>query len=230
MYVRQWLFDITGFFFPLYCPVCGNILCHPGEVICLACELKMPRTNFVKDPENPVAQLFWGRTKLEGATSLMRFEKGSKYQSLIHGLKYRGEKRIGLFLGKLIGKELLPTSFSDVDFIVPVPLHPKKEKKRGFNQSEVIASGIYEITGIPVRNNILFRKQHTETQTHKNRYQRWENMDGVFEISNENGVLHNKKILLVDDVVTTGSTLEACAETLHRSGPSAIYIATIACA
>ncbi len=228
--MRQLLFDIAGFFLPLYCPVCGNPLYIPDQIICLSCEKQMPRTNYSSDPENPVAQLFWGRVKLEGATSLFRFEKGSKYQPLLHLLKYKGEQKIGTYLGKLLGAELNRASFGKADFIIPVPLHRKKEKKRGFNQSEVIATGVSAVTGIPIHKSLIYRRSNTDSQTRKNRFERWENMANVFSTDNSAENYSNMTFLLIDDVVTTGSTLEACAEALLTIPGAQIFVATIACA
>jgi len=227
--VKQWIYDIVSLFFPVYCPVCSMPLTHPGQVICLPCELNMPRTRYATDLENPVAQIFWGRVKLEGASALFRFEKGSKYQVLLHLLKYKSRKDIGIFLGKMIGVEIRGTPFADIDYLVPVPLHPRKQKKRGYNQSEVIASGISLITGIPVHPGILVRERNTDSQTRKNRFQRWQNMEGKFGLKDPS-IFENCKVMLIDDVVTTGATLEACAATLMQITGIKIYIFTVACA
>lgn len=190
----------------------------------------MPKTNYTLEAENPVAQIFWGRTRLNGATSLFRFEKGSKYQHLLHLLKYKGEKKVGVFLGTLLGAELKGTPFSEVDMVVPVPLHKKRQKKRGYNQSEIIAQGFSLITGIPIENNLVFRKEYTQSQTSKGRFARWENMEDVFQLCDNPDLPLNPVILLIDDVITTGATLEACAEVLLTIPGASLYIATVACA
>lgn len=230
MYIKQWVHDIIGLFFPLYCPVCGIPLYVSGEVICLSCELKMPRTDYTDDPDNPVAQLFWGRVKLDGATSLFRFEKGSKYQPLLHLLKYKGQKRIGIFLGRMLGAEVGCHPFRKADYIVPVPLHKKRQKKRGYNQSEIIAAGVSRVTGIPINTRIIQRDRDTDSQTEKSRFERWENMEHVFSLQKDATSLCGCSFLLIDDVVTTGSTLEACAETLLKIAGAKVYVATVACA
>lgn len=228
--MRKCIHDLTGFFFPLYCPVCGHVLHLPGEVICLSCEQKMPFTRYLEDPDNPVAQLFWGRIEIAGAFSLLRFEKGSKYQPLLHLLKYKGHKKMGLFLGSLLGAALKRSEIGRADFLVPVPLHPRKERIRGYNQSVLIARGVAEVTGIPVHEKILFRRENTGSQTRKNRYERWENMEGMFGLYRDAENYSDLTILLIDDVVTTGSTLEACATTLKQLPGTRIYVATVACA
>lgn len=200
------------------------------QVICLPCELHMPRADYTFDAENPVAQLFWGRTKIEAATSFFRFEKGSKYQKLLHLLKYKGDKNVGVFLGKLLGAELKESVFNRCDFIVPVPLHPRKKKKRGYNQSEIIANGVSTIMGIPVRKDILFRDKFTDTQTKKSRFERFRNVENVFRIEPLNIEKGGLSVLLIDDVVTTGSTIEACSETLLKYEGMKVYVATVACA
>jgi len=228
--MQKWVYDITGFFFPLYCPVCGNVLHLPGEIICLSCEQKMPFTDYINKPENPVAQLFWGRIDIEGAFSLLRFEKGSKYQPLLHHLKYKGHKKMGLFLGRMLGLALKNSMFSRTDLVVPVPLHPKKERIRGYNQSSLIAQGVAEITGIPLHEKILFRRENTGSQTRRNRYERWENMEDVFGLCREAEGYSDLSILLIDDVVTTGSTLEACVTSLLKLPGAKVLVATVACA
>jgi ComF family protein len=228
--MRQWIHDFTTFFFPLYCPVCGTPLYVPGQVICLTCEQKMPRTNYTSDPENPVAQIFWGRVRLEGATSLFRFEKGSAYQSLLHLLKYKGGKNVGHFLGRMLGAEVAGTPFVTAEVLVPVPLHKTRQKARGYNQSELIAAGVSAVTGIPVNTRILQRRTDTDSQTRKSRFERWENMESVFSAGVQAAAFANHTFLLIDDVVTTGSTLESCATILAAIPGSSVYIATIACA
>ena len=228
--MRPWLHDVTNFFFPVYCPVCGKVLHLPGEIICLSCEQKMPLTQYLADPENPVSQLFWGRVPVSGAFSLLRFEKGSKYQPLLHLLKYKGHKNIGVLLGKMLGAAIMNSPFANTDLVVPVPLHPKKERARGYNQSILIANGISEITGIPVDDKVLYRRIYTHSQTRRNRYERWENMEGVFELYDGVERCHDLSILLVDDVVTTGSTLEACANAIIQIRGTKVFVVTVACA
>jgi ComF family protein len=190
----------------------------------------MPFARYTADPENPVARIFWGRVKLEHVTSLLRFEKGSRYQVLIHQLKYKGKKAVGTFLGKLVGAEIMDSVFSSADFLVPVPLHPKKELERGYNQSQVIAEGLSSVTGIPIASELLHRKTYTESQTQRNRFERWENMEFVFDLSDNAEDFEGCSFVLVDDVLTTGSTLEACSRMLLSIPGSRVYAVTVACA
>jgi ComF family protein len=225
-----WLSDLVIFFFPANCLVCGKKLPSAAEVLCLECEYNMPRTGYRDQMDNPVSQAFWGRVPVEIGTALLRFEKGSAYQSLLHELKYRGNRKAGYYLGKLLGKELLSSAFSSCDVMVPVPLHPKRFRQRVYNQSEVIAHGVSEVTGIPLVSGLLMRSVHHHSQTSMGRYDRFENVSGNFRISPKAPDVNGKKILLVDDVVTTGSTLEACSLELLKRYSCSIYIAAVSCA
>ena len=226
----MWISDVLMFFFPVNCLVCGKRLSSPGEVLCLACEYNLPRTGFRDQLDNPVSQSFWGRVPVEMGTSLFRFAKGSAYQSLLHDLKYRGNRKAGTYLGRLLGSELARSAFSSCDILVPVPLHPKRFRQRGYNQSEVIARGTSDITGIPVVTSLIERSVHHQTQTSMGRYERYENVSGNFRINPGGPDVTGKRILLIDDVVTTGATLEACAFELLRTFRCLVYIATVSCA
>lgn len=214
--------------FPTLCVTCGNRLVTQEKFLCIDCWLDLPVTNFHLYSGNKVEQLFWGRVKIEQATALFSFSKGSNYQHLIHFIKYKGMKELGFETGKRLGILLSESAgFSSVDYIVPVPLHPKKEKMRGYNQSEWIAKGISESMKIPVSLDNLRRNLHTSTQTRKNRFERWENVENIFEATRPEE-FEGKHILLVDDVVTTGSTLESCAFQLLQINKVKVSIATLA--
>ncbi|MFZ5939091.1 MAG: ComF family protein [Bacteroidota bacterium] len=228
--MNQYVFDLLNFFFPENCPVCGSLLPRPEMVICLDCERGLPRTYYSRMPDNPVARVFWGRVQVEAATSLFRFEKGSRYQKLVHRLKYQGEQEIGLFLGKLLGEDLCGTTFSSAEVIVPVPLHPDKLRIRGYNQSELISRGVSLVTGIPVDAELLKKTEHTDTQTRRSRYDRFTNVEGKFRPGDHAAQYTGKKLLLVDDVVTTGATLEACVIPLTGELQAMVFIATVGCA
>ena len=221
--------DFLQFFFPDLCLACGQILNKQEKVLCLHCFLHLPRTDFHKDMDNPVSQLFWGRVKIEFAGSYFYFNKGSAYQPLIHKLKYNGRKDVGVEMGKAFGSELRKTVFSAADVIVPVPLHPKKLKTRGYNQSEMIAKGLSQSLHLPVNTTCLKRGESTETQTRKSRFDRFRNVEGKFLV-NEGSAIEGKHIILADDVVTTGSTLEACAIAVLEVSGTKVSILTLAVA
>lgn len=218
--------DFFDLLFPKLCCACNNSLLRNENVICLGCEVSLPKTNFHLDKENPVNKVFWGRVQIEMATSFYSFSKKSRVQRLLHQLKYKGNKDVGTFIGKLLGSELNEAKyFEGIDVIVPVPLHKNKLKKRGFNQSELIAQGVAETINIPISTDTLYRKKDSQTQTKKSRYKRWENVGDIFEIINSE--LDGKNVLLIDDVITTGATLEACAQVLIKHNCK-IFVATIA--
>lgn len=217
-------------FYPEFCLSCGAGLVSGEKVICTQCELNLPRTRFHDDHNNLVSQLFWGRIELHAATSFLFFRRKGIVQKLMHQFKYKGEKEIGFYLGKLFGQELQRSKyFNDVDCIVPIPLHPDKQKKRGYNQSEVIGQGMSQALSIPVNEEILTRTIYTDTQTKKSRFERWSNVSKVFSVDQSSGCNYNH-ILLVDDVVTTGATMEACAQALKQALDIKVSIATLAVA
>ena len=187
----------------------------------------MPRSG-LGDPElNPVSMIFWGRVPVRAGTSLFRLEKGSAYQTLLHDLKYRNNRRAGLYLGRLLGLALKQTCLSNCDLLIPVPLHRKKLNQRGYNQSELIARGVSEVTGIPFTNNLISRTRYQKSQTQMSRQERFENMASVFSLCDDPPDLHDKMILLIDDVVTTGATLEACSQVLIDGFSCQICVATV---
>jgi ComF family protein len=223
-----WMSDFVGLFFPNVCQSCGIPLFSHETVLCTRCKLHLPYTNFQYTIENPVYQIFYGRFPLYSATSLLFFNKGGMAQHMIHRLKYKRKKEIGTYLGQLLGQQLSKSEyFSDADAILPVPLHPKKEFKRGYNQSLMIAKGMSASMQAKVLDDILFRQIHTSSQTKKSRYGRWENVKNIFSVRQPER-LQNKHIILVDDVITTGSTLEACAMHLIKIEGIKISVASLA--
>jgi ComF family protein len=225
----QILSELAELFFPRLCIACSNPLFTHESNLCDLCLFHLPRTNFEKDMNNPVAQLFWGRVNIELATSFFFYSKGSRYQHILHDLKYKGKKEIGFEIGKIFGKEILPSGFSQIQLIVPIPLHPSRQRKRGYNQSEWIAMGLAEAMGKPMESKSLSRISASSTQTKKGRYDRWTNVEGIFR-ANVPGNLANRHVLLVDDVVTTGATLEACATEVLSIPNTKVSIATLAVA
>jgi len=224
-----WGTDLLLFLFPLNCLVCGRRLPDPDGVLCLSCEFNIPRTDF-RNLDHPVSQLFWGRVQIREATCLFRFEKGSGYQVLLHELKYRRNRKAGKYLGRLLGRAMEGTRFAECDQIIPVPIHLKRLRERGYNQSEVIAGGIAEITGIPVNAGVLQKRGSHSSQTSKGRFERFENVKGSFQLVRNPPDLNGLDLLLVDDVVTTGATLEACCKVFEDHYQCRLYIAVIACA
>lgn len=169
-----------------------------------------------------------GRVAVENASAYAYFNKQSVMQNLLHQLKYKGKKEIGLYFGRRIGEALGSSGrYKGIDAVVPLPLFFKREKKRGYNQAAMIGEGIAEIMDLPVLNNVVTRKRNTETQTHKTRTERWENIEGKFELINKEEV-EGKHVLLVDDVLTTGATLEACGSELLKARELKLSIATLA--
>lgn len=220
--------DLLELFFPTLCITCGDRLITQEKFLCMNCWHDLPVTNFHLNTDNKVAQLFWGRAQIENATAFFSYKKGSKYQQLIHFIKYKGLKELGFETGWRLGLVLFnDEKFNSVDIIVPVPLHPKKQRKRGFNQSNWIGNGISEAMNKPVSAENLFRKTYTSTQTKKNRFERWQNVEGIFGVRNQDEFT-GKHILLVDDVVTTGSTLEACVYQLLKLENTKVSIAALA--
>ena len=221
---------LIGLFYPSVCAACGNTLYRWEHLVCTRCRSFLPRTGYEQDEDNPLARLFYGKVRLKAVTSCYFFSKAGKVQHLIHELKYKGNADAGLFLGQELGKSIKnATLFQGIDYLIPVPLHPKKEKKRGYNQSMVIARGIAEVTGIPIGDKFLLRSVNTATQTHKTKEERWQNVKDIFELRHPEQ-LEGKYVLLIDDVLTTGATLEACALILSVVPGITISCATVACA
>jgi len=219
--------DFINLFFPRICEACDDTLLRNEHFICTKCRYELPRTNYHNDTENEVVQMFWGRVLINHATAYLHFQKGGNVQKLLHKLKYKGQKEIGYELGKMIGLDLLNSPFTDTEVIIPVPLHKSKLRIRGYNQSELIADGIAAVTGKPVNVETLYKNKANPTQTRRHRYDRWLNAEGLFALKDPQSIA-NKHILLVDDVVTTGATLEACAAVLLQAENVKISIVTIA--
>jgi ComF family protein len=224
-----WGTDLLLFLFPVNCLVCGRRLSARDGVLCISCEFNIPCTGSGK-PDHPASHLFWGRVSIQEATCLFRFEKGSRYQVLFHELKYRKNRKVGTFLGRMLGKSMYGTCFTECDLIIPVPLHPRRLRERGYNQSEIIARGVSEMTGIPLNADVLQKKRSDASQTSKGRYDRYLNVAGSFQLCRNPPDLNGLALLLVDDVVTTGATLEACCQVLESSYQCKIYAAAVSCA
>ena len=216
----NWLYDLWDDFisllFPRPCYACGSQLMRNESLICTACFVLIPRTNYHLAEDNPVAQLFWGRCLIEKAAAFSYYNKGSRIRKLIHNMKYKGIREIGYELGRIYGLSLKASGFAnDIDMIIPVPLHPMKKRVRGFNQSETISMGIADVTHLPVDIKSLARILVSATQTKRSRYERWTNVEGIFKVIDSESII-GKHVLIVDDVITTGSTIESCTNELLK--------------
>lgn len=220
------LTDLWQLFFPRCCLLCSQRLQKGEEHICFRCLAALPRTHLQK--ENELEKSLWGKLPIERANAFLFYAKGGDVRKLLFELKYYGNARIGYFLGRCMASELLPSGFfKGMDCIIPVPLHIRKQKKRGYNQSEVLAEGIASVTNIPLAKHLLARSKDIETQTHKGNYERWENVRNVFECFSPEE-LTDKHILLVDDVLTTGATIVACSDALGKIPGLRISVLTLA--
>jgi len=204
---------------PRLCVICGHRLSVTEEVICSKCNLHLPRTFFQQDPyENVMAKLFWGQIPVERAAALFYFEAHAETANIIYELKYRNHPEIGEVMGRMMARELQSTGFFDgIDAIVPVPLAKKRQRQRGYNQSVEIARGVSAVTGLPIYNKVVRRTVFEGSQTNKGRWERNENVEKVFELADDDNI-DGKHLLIIDDVVTTGATVIACAKELVRAG------------
>jgi ComF family protein len=228
--VHAVLDDLIGLLYPNLCLACSKNLPNRDAIICLSCQVNLPQTHFHLEKENPFTERFWGRLSLESGAALYHFVKGGRVQELLHQLKYEGKREIGIKLGEWYGRQLLESPFfKDIDVIVPVPLHPRKERFRGYNQAAMFAQGIAETMDKPWLKDGLIRPVFTETQTQKSRAERLENVSEVFQAGNAKK-LEGKHILLVDDVMTTGATMEACGTKILAMSGTRLSMATIAIA
>lgn len=228
--IKDWLYSFISLLFPRCCVVCGRSLAKGEECICAMCNINLPRTNYHLQKDNQVEQLFWGKIPLERATSFFFYRKGSDFRQILHQLKYGGQKEIGAIMGRYMASELTVSGFFEgIDVIIPVPLHKRKQRIRGYNQSEWIARGISAVTGIYIDTEVIVRRKHTDTQTRKSTFERWENVDGIFELHHAES-LKGKHLLVVDDVLTTGATTVACASRLVEIEGVRISLLTLAVA
>lgn len=221
---------LADLFYPPLCLSCDRKLMHFERVLCTHCAFQLPKTRFHLKPNNPIEVLFWGRCEIYSGAALYRYLKKGNVQHLMQNFKYKGLQEIGYYLGEKYGDDLMESDrFSSVDYIIPVPLHPKKYRKRGFNQSEVFGRGLEKTMAAMLEVDNLYRKVHTDTQTRKSRWERFKNVESIFGIRDKEK-LKSKHLLLVDDVITTGSTMEACIVKLQEIEDVKISIAAIATA
>jgi ComF family protein len=220
--------DFVSLFFPRYCAACEDALVKGEDLICSKCILEMGRTDYHLDQENPFYQKLKVRVKVRYVLSLFRFSKSGRVQKLLHTFKYKNKPEIGVMLGKVYGNVLLNAGYAhSFDIVIPVPLHKIRKRQRGYNQSEQFGKGLAEALGVSCSDEWMVRVYQTQTQTRKTRLKRWENVKEVFKVTSPENI-RDKKILLVDDVVTTGATLEAAAAVLLEAGCFELSIACIA--
>lgn len=222
--------DLAALFLPRRCAGCDTGLMRFETGLCLACLEDLPRARFHDDAQNRVEQLFWGKVQLQAASSFLLFTPGGMVQHMLHRLKYANDREIGLLLGRYMAEELMTSKrFSDVDLLLPVPLHPSKKRKRGYNQCDVLVEGMRQVWTLPYTKQELMRVISTPSQTRKGRLDRWRNVGQAFQVQDPEG-MRGKHVLLVDDVVTTGATLEGCIKALEAVPDVRISVCTVACA
>jgi ComF family protein len=220
--------SLLHLFYPHVCENCGHDLTGTEEVLCISCMRKMPVTSFQLTANNPVEKIFWGRMPVQHAMAGYYFARDSCLQQLIHQFKYKGRKDIAVYLGRQLGLQLKQSNWwQNISLIIPVPLNKTKLRHRGYNQAAMLAKGIADILGCKVVEDGLTRKAHAVTQTHKTRLERWENVAEAFQLNDQKKV-KNSHVLLVDDVLTTGATLEACGHALLDTGDAELSICSLA--
>lgn len=220
--------DFLSLIYPRHCEACGNNLFGHESLICNHCHITLPKSNYHLDMDNSLMKTLAGRVPLVYGLSFYLFEKSGKVQKLLHAIKYQDQKELAEHLGKMYASDLVAAKcLKDVDVVIPIPLHKHKLKARGYNQSEWYAKGIAAHMDKELSLDSLVRVIETSTQTKRKKYERWENVDGIFELNN-NSQLENKHILLVDDVVTTGATIEAAWQVFKTISGLRMSIASIA--
>lgn len=214
--------------FPNLCICCDGYISHQENQVCDLCMYTLPKYEENEFKDNSLARKFWGRVSLENVAAQYKLTGSSAVKSIIHQIKYRGNTDLGIAMGEVLGATLMKsTLFTDVNLLLPVPLHPKKERLRGYNQCDLLLTGLGAVMNIPIVKNKLIRKKHNSTQTKKNRYERYINSKEVFYITDIKA-LQNKHVLIVDDVITTGATIEACASVLLDVDGLKLSVATLA--
>lgn len=221
--------DLKNFFFPRFCVTCGRQLLAGEKSLCLPCIAGLPYTDLSYTQHNEMEQCFWGRFPIVRATSLFFYRKGGHVAQILYAMKYRGRKKLCVQMGRLIATELLPTGFFEgVDYLLPVPLHKDRQRKRGYNQSELLAKGISLCTHIPLCSDVVYRVRNNETQTRKSGFERWQNASDLFCATSSATLLRHAHVLIVDDVLTTGATIISCADALSKVEDIQISVVTLA--
>ena len=223
----EWLQSVKELFYPRLCLSCGEWLIKEEEGLCLICTMQLPKSKFKLNDTNPIAEVLWGRVPLKYASSFLLLNRSNMTHNILHSIKYKGNKDLAEYMGKLYARDIIGEGHFLVDGIIPVPLHPIKKRQRGYNQADEFGIGLGYIFEKPCYGDGLKRVRYTETQTKKNREDRWENVSDIFELSPMVEV-KGKHILLVDDVITTGATLESCARVILSQGPASLGVLTLA--
>lgn len=220
--------NLISLFYPRMCAACGNVLQQNESFICIECMLHLPETDYHKEHLNPLRQIFDGRVKVEEVAALMTYKKSTHVQKILHNFKYKGQKEIGFVLGKYYGEQLvLEERYRNIDCVIPIPLHKKKLRKRGYNQSEWIAKGLAQSMKIPYVSDVLLREHYNETQTKKGKFARWMNVKEVFTVQNSS-LIEGKHVLVCDDVLTTGATMEAALRKIQSVAGVRTSVVTLA--
>lgn len=226
--IDEYIEPLTGLFFPPLCPGCSSELIASHQILCLSCHQSLPGTGFEKIKDNPVEKLFWGRTVIAFAGSSYYYVENTPMQRIIHEVKYKEDKKSGIALGRMMGMRIREKlNAFPIDMMIPMPLHPKKEKQRGYNQASLLCRGMKEIIGTDFEEKIIARTKNTATQTQKSRLKRWENVASVFRVDQPD-LIRDKNLLLVDDVITTGASTEACAAALLQAGARSVAVYSLA--
>src|SRR6478609_6686543 len=220
--------DFTSLFFPEYCLGCSSGLVKGEEILCTRCILHLPRTGYTFDGENPVKEKFVGRLPIKYATAFLKFRKTGIVQHLLHQLKYNNHPEVGIRLGQFFGKEMNNMGVAnEFDVIIPMPLHRARQMKRGYNQSNMFAEGLKNSLGVPHNDTAIVRPVNTSTQTRTNKTERWENVSKAFTVR-DSETIKDKRVLLVDDIITTGASIEACGQELFNHGCKELSVVSIA--
>ena len=221
--------DINSVLIPRVCFGCNAHLHRGEDIVCTVCRNELPLTEYTFNDENPVDRMFYGRINIKKANSFLFFTENGIVQKLIHHLKYKNQERVGAFLGDWYGQILKDDSdfAKQIDIVIPVPIHSKKLRQRGYNQTEEFSKRLAHHLQAQYINDILIKTANTKTQTKKGRSSRWQADSELYILTNID-ILKNKNVLLVDDVITTGATMEICAKTLLKAPGTTIYLTSMA--
>jgi len=220
--------SLLNLFYPSLCYGCHEEEVGTEEMLCIKCFQELPYTGFENIPGNATEKLFWGRLNLQFGVSIFYFVPGNSIQEIIHQIKYKEEKNLGIFMGRLMGQKLSKImAQQQIDYCIPMPLHPKKEYKRGYNQASLLCMGIQDVCAVEYHEKVIVRIENTNSQTKKSRIERWNNVETIFSVQEKEKII-GKNILIVDDVITTGASTESCGQILLNNGANSVSIAGLA--